>query len=84
LEARLFVAGLVETDESPPSLSAGLFRRVPLVLMTFVVGFSWNSSSSPLVAGVSTVEPALLLGKGYEETLVEAVEVSICSAAVFA
>ena len=34
--------------------------------------------------GVPNVEPALLLGKGMEETLVDVVDVSACSAAAFA
>ena len=55
--------------------------------MIFAGGFLWklgSSSSSPLVKGVPNVEPALLLGKGIEETLVDVVEASICSAAAFA
>jgi hypothetical protein len=72
MAARLFVVGLVETDGSPSSLSADLFRRDPVVLMTLAFLCRLNSSSSsPLVAGVSTVEPALLLDRGAEETLAE-------------
>lgn len=81
MAARLFVVGLVETDGSPPSLSADLFRRNPVVLMTFATAFLCklnSSSSSPLVAGVSTVEPPLLLDRGAEETLAE-VEVAEAS-----
>jgi hypothetical protein len=58
--------------------------------MIFARGFLWklgSSSSSPLVKGVPNVEvePALLLEKGIEETLVDVVvETSICSAAAFA
>jgi hypothetical protein len=81
MAVRLFVIGLVETDGSPPSLSADLFRRNPVVLMTFATAFLCrlnSSSSSPLVAGVSTVEPALLLERGAEETLAE-VEVAEAS-----
>ena len=85
--ARLFI-GLVEIDGLSPSLSADLFRRFPVVLMTFPITFLCKlnpSSSSPLVAGVFAVEPVLLLEKGTEETLgeVEVVEASKRSAAVF-
>ena len=55
--------------------------------MIFAGGFLWkldSSSSSALVKGVPNVEPALLLGKGMEETLVDVVDVSACSAATFA
>jgi hypothetical protein len=89
MAARLFVVGLVETDRSPPSLSADLFRRNPVVLMTFAVVFLCNlksPSSSPLVGGVLTVEPALLLERGTDETLAEVevvVEASKRSAVVF-
>jgi len=45
---------------------------LPLALITLVVGFPWNTSSPLLVAApVSTVELALLLGKGIEEMCVE-------------
>src|SRR5258708_11413291 len=67
---RFFVAGFVETDRLPSSLSADLFRRNPIALMALPGGFLWklNSSSSwPLVAGRSYVEHALLLGMGMEE-----------------
>jgi hypothetical protein len=72
--ARLFVVGLVETERSSPSLSADLLRRIPAVLMTFATTFVCkleSSSSSPLVKGVSTAEPPLLLERGMEETLAE-------------
>jgi hypothetical protein len=85
--ARFFVAGFVETDRLPSSLSAVLFRRTPAVLLALAEGFLWKtefSSSSQLVKGVPNVEPVLLLGKGMEETLVDVVETSICSAAAFA
>jgi hypothetical protein len=75
--ARFFVAGFVETDRLPSSLSADLFRRIPVALMTFARGFLWklySSSSSRIVIGVVTVEPVLLLGKGIGETLVDVVE----------
>jgi hypothetical protein len=85
--ARFFVAGFVETDGLPSSLSADLFRCTPVAHMYFAGRFLrklGSSSSSPLVKGVPNVEPALLLGKGIEETLVDVVETSICSAAAFA
>jgi hypothetical protein len=84
--ARLFVAGFAETDGLPSSLSADLFRRL-VALVIFAGGFLWNldsSSSSALVKGVPNIEPALLLAKGIEETLVDVVDVSICSATAFA
>jgi hypothetical protein len=84
MTVRFFVAGFVETDGLPSSLSADLFRRT---LMLFAGGFLWkfgSSSSSPLVKGVPNVEHALLLGKGVKETLVDVVEISICSVAAFA
>jgi len=87
MTARFFVAGFVETDGLPSSLSADLFRRTPVALMIFAGGFLWklgSSSSSPLVKGVSNVKPVLLLGKGVEETLVDVAEASVCSAAAFA
>jgi hypothetical protein len=87
MTARFFVAGFVETDGLPSSLSADLFRRTPVALLTLARGFLWklgSSSSSPIVKGVSDVEPALLLGKGIEETLVDVVGTLICSAAAFA
>lgn len=80
--ARLFVVGLVETDRSLPSLSADLFRRIPVVLMTLAVAFLCkldSSSSSPLVSGVARAELVLLLEKGMEETLAE-VEVEVVDA----
>jgi hypothetical protein len=88
MTARLFVAGFVETDGLPPSLSADLFRRTPVALLILAGAFLWklgSSSSSALVKGVPNVEPVLLLGKGIGETLVEdVVETSICFAAAFA
>jgi hypothetical protein len=79
--ARFFVAGFVETDRLPSSLSADLFRRIPVAPINFARGMR-SSSSSPLVIGVTTVEPTMLLGKGIEETLVDVVEVSIRSFAL--
>src|ERR1700761_4611753 len=79
--ARFFVAGFVETHGLPSSLSADLFRRIPVVPMTFARGM-YSSSSSPLVIGVTMVEPTMLLGKGIEETLVDVVEASIRSFAL--
>jgi hypothetical protein len=79
--ARFFVAGFVETDGLPSSLSADLFRRILVAPMTFARGM-YSSSSSPLVIGVTTVEPTMLLGKGIEETLVDVVEASIRSFAL--
>jgi hypothetical protein len=89
MTGRFFVAGFVETDRLPSSLSADLFRRNPIALMALPGGFLWkleSSSSWPLVAGVPNVEPALLLGKGIEEeALVDVVvEASTRSAAAFA
>jgi hypothetical protein len=87
MTARFFVAGFVETDGLPSSLSADLFRHALVSLTIFAGGFLWklgSSSSSPLVKGVQNVEPALLLEKGIEETLVDVVEASICCAAAFA
>ena len=87
MTARFFVAGFVETDGLPSSLSADLFRRTPVALMIFARGFLWklgSSSSSPLVEGVPSVELVLLLKRGIEETLVDVVEASACFAAAFA
>ena len=87
MTARFFVAGFVETDLLPSSLSADLFRRAPVALMIFAGGFLWklgSSSSSPLVKGVPTVELVLLLKRGREETLVDVVEASACFAAALA
>lgn len=85
MTVRFFVA---ETDGLPSSLSADLFRHALVALMMFSRGFFRKlgpSSSSPLVKGVPNVEPALLLEKGTDETLVDVVvEASICSAAAFA
>ena len=87
MTARFFVAGFVETDRLPSSLSAVLFRCTPVALLALGGGSLWKtefSSSSQLVKGVPNVEPVLLLGKGMEETLVDVAETSICSAAAFA
>ncbi|SRR6266446_14074 len=87
MTARFFVAGFVEIDGLPSSLSADLFRRTPVALMTLAGVFLWklgSSSSSQLVIGVPNVEPALLLERSIEEALVEVVEASIRSAAAFA
>jgi len=86
MTARFFVAGFVETDGLPSSLSADLFLRALVTLMVSVGGFFWklgSSSSSPLVKGVPNVEPALLLGKGIEETLVDVVETSAAAFALY-
>jgi hypothetical protein len=79
--ARFFVAGFVETDRLSSSLSTDLFRRIPVAPMNFARGMC-SSSSSPLVTGVTAVEPTMLLGKGIEETLVDVVEASIRSFAL--
>jgi hypothetical protein len=39
---RFFAAGFVETDRLPSSLSADLFRRIPVALMTFVGGLDFS------------------------------------------
>jgi hypothetical protein len=76
MTARFFIAGLVETGRSPPSLSADLFRHISVVFMTFAIAPFWclesPSSMSPMVGG-PTIEPTIPLGKGIEETLGEAV-----------
>lgn len=83
MTARLFAEGWAENDNDR---SADLFWRAVRALLDRSLTFlcKWNSSSStPLVAGVSMTEPALLLGKGTEEGVVEAVEASFCSVAAF-
>ena len=86
MTARFFVAGFVETDGLPSSLSADLFLCALVTLMEFSGGSLWkfgSSSSSPLVKGVPNVELVLLLKKGIEETLVDVVETSAAASALY-
>lgn len=81
MTARLFAEGWAENDNDR---SADLFWRAVGALLDRSLAFLCkrnSSSSTPLVAGVSMTEPALLLGKGTEEGVVEAVEASFCSVA---